>query len=482
MRLPSMSSVAQTSAFVVLLLVLYLILDGCDPRIAGSTVHHATHAHLAKLKAQRLVKKELQEEVAALDKRLEELRKEKRKLAAAQQDAADQQVENSVQPWEFVTDSIYYLTESAQMSMAAHVYTSAFAERRLELSSLLASAKELADSMAKKTESQSSLRYSYGFLKFDPVQGLDGEFHYSGSGGAMYALRAARDFGPPVVVATETLNKYGAHVHMVMPLSGRLDKLAFFLDTFLQVYASDSSLFLTIVYFGWEGMDEAQAMTQKKLAERHAQKPVYRFIRHEGKFSRGVGLQHGAFSNDSWPVADPAATGSESALPDRKSMLLFFIDVDILFDEAALVRCRLLTERGRRVYYPIVFSQYNPEVAYRHLDEAPELRDRTEHNYTSGFWRSFGFGMACVHYADFNASGGFDLNIKGWGAEDVMLYRKFIAQRKVQVMRAVDPGLFHIFHEKVCDKTLNAEQMRMCQGTKGVNEASPEQMGYLLYK
>jgi chondroitin sulfate synthase len=42
--------------------------------------------------------------------------------------------------------------------------------------------------------------------------------------------------------------------------------------------------------------------------------------------------------------------------------LLFFIDVDILFDNDTLSRIRRNTIKNVQVYYPIVFSQYDPTL------------------------------------------------------------------------------------------------------------------------
>ena len=48
------------------------------------------------------------------------------------------------------------------------------------------------------------------------------------------------------------------------------------------------------------------------------------------------------------------------------------------------------------------------------------------------------------------STGGFDLNIRGWGTEDSLLYRKF-SQSNLQVIRTPVNTLFHHWHAKECD-------------------------------
>lgn len=77
--------------------------------------------------------------------------------------------------------------------------------------------------------------------------------------------------------------------------------------------------------------------------------------------------------------------------------------------------------------------------------------------------------------------GGFDIDIKGWGGEDVHLYRKYL-HSNLLVVRAPSRGLFHLWHEKHCADELPPDQYRMCMQSKAMNEASHGQLGMLFFR
>lgn len=164
------------------------------------------------------------------------------------------------------------------------------------------------------------------------------------------------------------------------------------------------------------------------------------------------------------------------------------------FQKETLDRVRRNTILHRQVYFPIVFSQYDPNrVQYSNVP----LSNENVLGYESGFFRQFGFGICAIYKSDIlNPNiNGFNTDITGWGLEDVKLLERIIKLNQNQpsqllntaegndepsvplndqnvkpkmlsVFRSPDDTLIHVFHPINCDKTLEESQYQMCQGTK----------------
>ncbi|XP_053434655.1 chondroitin sulfate N-acetylgalactosaminyltransferase 1 [Nycticebus coucang] len=271
-----------------------------------------------------------------------------------------------------------------------------------------------------------------------------------------------RPFGPIMKVKKEKLNMAHTLINVIVPLAKRVDKFRQFMQNFREMcIQQDGRVHLTVVYFGKEEMNEVKGILEN--TSKAANFRNFTFIPLNGEFSRGKGLDVGARS---WKGSN---------------VLLFFCDVDIYFTSEFLNTCRLNTQPGKKVFYPVLFSQYNPGIIYGHHEAVPPLEQQLVIKKETGFWRDFGFGMTCQYRSDFINIGGFDLDIKGWGGEDVHLYRKYLHSNLI-VVRTPVRGLFHLWHEKRCMDELTPEQYKMCMQSKAMNEASHGQLGMLVFR
>ncbi|XP_047426159.1 chondroitin sulfate N-acetylgalactosaminyltransferase 1 [Mugil cephalus] len=271
-----------------------------------------------------------------------------------------------------------------------------------------------------------------------------------------------RPFGPLMKVKNERVDTANVPINIIVPLSRRTDKFKQFMHNFREVCVrQDSRVHLTVVYFGKEQMSEVRSTLENTSREVNFKN--YTLVQLDEEFSRGRGLDVGARA---WKGGN---------------VLLFFCDVDIYFTADFLNTCRLNTQPGKKVFYPVLFSQYNPTLIYGSPEHIPPVEQQLVIKKDTGFWRDFGFGMTCQYRSDFINIGGFDIDIKGWGGEDVHLYRKYL-HSNLQVVRAPSRGLFHLWHEKHCADELPPDQYRMCMQSKAMNEASHGQLGMLFFR
>jgi chondroitin sulfate N-acetylgalactosaminyltransferase 1/2 len=212
-----------------------------------------------------------------------------------------------------------------------------------------------------------------------------------------------RPFAPLQTISTETLPvaKDKELIHIILPLSGRTATFQSFMDKFVKIaLKNDRRVHLTVVYFGEEGLAEARGIMSRVLMTKNSggNSNNLRLLALNETFSRGKGLRVGA--ERAWDQQGLL----HSPLSSRQNgdVLLFMCDVDVVFSARFLDRCRWNTEPGRKVYYPVVFSLYNPHVVYTlQGKEVPAETDQLVISRDTGFWRDFGYGMTCQYrYAD----------------------------------------------------------------------------------
>lgn len=270
-------------------------------------------------------------------------------------------------------------------------------------------------------------------------------------------LELFRPFAPLQHVETKTIDMQ-SRINFIMPLSGRIDMFKQFLKNFI-ANGDNENVHLTIAYFG----DSTEIKSLLETYKLDLGFSSWKIIELKGEFNRGRALNAGA----------------ESMRSDDDLML--FIDVDIGFTKSIFNVCRSYPEKSKSVYFPIVFSLYNPSSNF--IRKSTERQKIVLHQ-DYGYWRHFGYGMSCLYKYDYDKVNGFNKTIEGWGMEDIDFYRKFV-ESGYHIVRAPEKSLVHYWHEKSCsgiDKERDKEQYVACLKSKALNEGNQISLGLQLFQ
>ena len=253
-------------------------------------------------------------------------------------------------------------------------------------------------------------------------------------------------------------------INFIVPVAGRHNTLLQFLDRWENdILKEGEKVSLTLVVTEVASYKGQFEKIKKLTADLKRKYPEQRFlvIKNRGRFQRAIALKKGAskFNDES---------------------LLFFMDVDCSISRNTLYEIRTNTIKGKQIYFPIVFSQYNPR--YTKLSGSVSLPPEFDpmYSYAKGYWRFKGFGMVAVYKSDFNMVGGLNTRIVGWGKEDIEFAERTLWYEKT-LFRAPSLGLHHIFHSKNCRKDLSPEQYKACYTVKLHSEISKQIVSAMAY-
>lgn len=188
-----------------------------------------------------------------------------------------------------------------------------------------------------------------GVYRIDINTGIDYELYFKDpSANKFITVRLIRPLGVLQPVALPEDNRGPNElINLIVPLSGRLERFQQFMDMFVEVCIKiDKNVFLTVVLYGASDFNTVKT-TLKDLEVTYGFKK-YQLIMRDKPFSRGRALHDGVMYWSSSP----------------KNVLMFFCDVDITIRPDFLRRCRMYTQRKEKIYYPMVFSLFNPKNVY----------------------------------------------------------------------------------------------------------------------
>ena len=165
------------------------------------------------------------------------------------------------------------------------------------------------------------------------------------------------------------------------------------------------------------------------------------------------------------------------------------MDVDVLARVEFFLNCLVFTRPGHSLYFPIMFSRYNPESIARFASARHGLVGSIEWlskpdtvTPETGMWRESSLGMVAVCVRDAARIGLFDDAIQGWGLEDVQFFERAYAAGYVN-WRMYEPSEVHIYHPKDCGGLApGSERYHMCLTAMLRLEGSQLQVALMLHE
>ena len=298
--------------------------------------------------------------------------------------------------------------------------------------------------------------------------GLGTEYVLSFAGRQPERLETARLTRPVGALSVaSSVSPAAATIRLVVPYYHRPKVFGAFLANVAHLVLEARESLQLLVVFYWRGtpavelsaVQRDRALVAEALRQLNwrAGRPVAKLLDQKRTFSRGHAL----------------LCGAEDGGDDGEDVLLFFLDVDMFVDTDALRRCRSNASPGRSVYYPIVFSTFDPALrALAWGKRKVSLWKEHPVDPDVGFWRDFGYGMTCQFRSDFRRVAGDYLVSDSWGGEDEKLFKRHRATG-IEIVRAPDPGLVHVHHASRCDRSQTGDKHSWCEGSQMITEASP---------
>nr|XP_039249983.1 chondroitin sulfate synthase 1-like [Styela clava] len=236
-------------------------------------------------------------------------------------------------------------------------------------------------------------------------------------------------------------------IHIIAPVSG--DDMA--LENFVKIFAEKRSTRdkLTLVLFNGKGHFGDQSITLKpKVDELINQFPnsMINVIEAEGDYNFLVGIKE-------------AARGVDN------NDIILTLNIDMHFGQDLLKTCKLISTPQKRVYFPIAFSQYDPEIIERGMPPGkPKNINKMDINKFTGYWMHKKHNFICAYKEDLTKIvDGVLVSIESAQTTDPSkeggtdIYNSFLSDN-VEVISAVEPDLIRIYRQRSCDRRFMVDE------------------------
>lgn len=146
--------------------------------------------------------------------------------------------------------------------------------------------------------------------------------------------------------------------------------------------------------------------------------------------------------------------------------LLFLADIHIDFSMQFIERCRMNAIENQQVYFPIIFSPYDPAEFHKSRILYP-YATKFKISEKVGAWMPESFHLVCVYNYDLVKVINVDQKKEeekeekdenGWN-----LLNRFMKVSELKVFRSVEPGLVHLWQDGCKEEELGAREKTLCE-------------------
>ena len=121
----------------------------------------------------------------------------------------------------------------------------------------------------------------------------------------------------------------------------------------------------------------------------------------------------------------------------------------MIIGDGFLHHCKTLCEKGRQLYFPIAFAQYNPDVIEKGMPPGkPKNVDKKDHNKFTGYWLHSEKLSACAYGKDWKIVLARSKAVPKYNQLH-WIYNKFLLNN-YNVITAVEPHLYKANYKNKC--------------------------------
>ena len=142
--------------------------------------------------------------------------------------------------------------------------------------------------------------------------------------------------------------------------------------------------------------------------------------------------------------------------------LLFLADIHVDFSMQFVERCRMNAVENQQVYFPMIFSPYDPAEFHKSRILFP-YATKFKISEKNGAWMPESFHLVCVFNYDLMKVLNENQNEDEESEEDWNLLNSFMEFGQLKIFRSVEPGLVHLWQDGCKEEDLGIMEKTLCK-------------------